>query len=436
MDLRREKVLMLGWEFPPHNSGGLGVACQGLTKELAKKSRIVFTLPFSFDKKIDYMDVVACLKKDKINPNVLKINNSNNFNQELRNKLPFSGYQAGLQYQDQDFNFNWHIDWINYLIENQNDQNFDFKPFSWIEKKVHEYSENVVDFAQKHQNEFDVVHAHDWMTIPGAIKIKQKTKKPLVVHVHSTEVDRSGEKNMNKTIAMIEKTGMEYADKIIAVSYYTKKLLIEKYQIKPEKISVVHNGIVSAIEKIHKKSKSFAKKQKVVVFMGRLTQQKGPEYFIDLAYKLIQKQENVLFVVAGDGDLYQELILKAAGHKLAASVLFSGFVRGKQQEKLLDRADVFVMPSVSEPFGLVAIEAAKAKIPVVISNQSGVGEVLITSPQIDFWNTDKMASEVHKILSDRIYRNKLIKQQLKNLRKISWKKAALKIKNLYRNLIY
>jgi glycosyltransferase involved in cell wall biosynthesis len=187
---------------------------------------------------------------------------------------------------------------------------------------------------------------------------------------------------------------------------------------------------------LNKKTKTFAKKQKVVVFMGRLTHQKGPEYFIDLAYKLINKQPNALFIIAGDGDLYEELILRAAGHKLAASVLFSGFVRGKQQEKLLKRADVFVMPSVSEPFGLVAIEAAKAKIPVVISNQTGVGEVLITNPQIDFWDTGKMADEVFKILNDRIYRTKLIKQQLKNLRKISWKKAALKIKNLYRNLVY
>ena len=215
------KVLMLGWEFPPHNSGGLGVACQGLTQALSESQEIMFTLPFNFDHEINFMEVYSCLNNKINNPN-----SNFSFHQQLlsKNLLPFAPY---LKFKKKD-SIKWNPNWEQYL----DNDNFDFCPETWIEKQVYEYTNNVFNLAVKKKDEFALVHAHDWMTFPAAIKIKQKLKKPFIAHIHSTEIDRSGINNVNSTIVKIEKKAMEFADQIITVSYYTKRLLIEKSILK------------------------------------------------------------------------------------------------------------------------------------------------------------------------------------------------------------
>jgi glycosyltransferase involved in cell wall biosynthesis len=241
--------------------------------------------------------------------------------------------------------------------------------------------------------------------------------------------------NKSSFIARSEYEGMRLADRVIAVSYYTKRILVEKYDVNPYKIDVVHNGVLPVIEQLAGVPKTFAYERPVVVFMGRLTVQKGPDYFLELAGKIITKKPDALFIVAGAGDMYEQLLFHNAGKSLSASVLFTGFVRGKLQNQILDRADVFVMPSISEPFGLVAAEAAARNTPIVLSKTSGVGEILADNPQFDFWDVEAMSDQVVRLLDDTDYRENIITTQKQHLRTNSWQKAAGKVENIYTKLI-
>lgn len=400
MSFDQQKVFMIGWEYPPHNSGGLGVACDGLTQALSgQNTQIYFTLPYNFTGGVKHMKMMSVFKdewKDHDLP-------------------PFSAYSPlSAQIKDEKL---LNVDSLRSL------------PSSQMEQKVVEYAEMVEHQAEKFQNDFSVIHAHDWMSFPAAIETKKKTGKPMIAQVHSTEYDRAVGSG-NQYIEQIEKEGLEFADHIVAVSNFTKHLLIQKYHIQESKVSVVHNGILSAPH--YTEQISFSHKRPVVVFMGRLTIQKGAEYFLQLASEVLKEVPEVLFVVAGDGDMYHELLLRNAGSHLSASVLFSGFIRGEQKSKLLNRADVFVMPSISEPFGLVALEAAQMNTPVIVSKTSGVREVLPSAVQVDFWDTQKMVQEVVRILEDKEYSTTISQNQQKELEKVSWENSALKIKSIYR----
>ena len=397
---------MIGWELPPHNSGGLGTACAAMAQAIvADGLDLTFTLPYSQDDINLPLRIVSCDHLDFLTPPA------------TRSHLPpFDPYQPANQYALADSSVAL------------------FSPTSWLEQQVQDYADYVLSYARTHADEFDIIHAHDWMSLPAAIKIKHELGKPFLAHIHSTEYDRTLANHLDNYISRCELAGMRLADRVIAVSYYTKRLLVEKYGIDPEKIDVVHNGVAQLLQDLGDTPREFAYKRPVVVFMGRLTIQKGPDYFLDLAEKLISRRPDILFIVSGMGDMYQQLLLTNAHKSLSANVLFSGFVRGGAQQAILKRADVFVMPSVSEPFGLVATEAAMLHTPVIASKNSGVVEIISGSPQFDFWDTQAMADEVLHLLDDADYRERVIADQLAHLQQHTWTKTARKIEKIYKKV--
>ncbi|MBD3250779.1 MAG: glycosyltransferase [Candidatus Pacebacteria bacterium] len=406
-DATGKKILMIGWEYPPHNSGGLGVACQGLTRALSQQqTEIYFTLPYNLNgsqasqkQNQEHMKFVSC-----VDPSWL----------EEDHKPPFSSYISNLG-----------------LRSKQLDRHeLRTLPWSELEKKVSRYAQLVEQQAAKIKDQFELIHAHDWMSFPAAAKVKKQTGKPLIAHVHSTEEDRIPTGSGSSFIKKTEQLGMQLADKVVAVSFYTKRVLIEKYDIQPDKIEVVHNG-VSPLNYQPQKQAHFAGDRPVIVFMGRLTMQKGAEFFIDVSRQVLAKQPDALFILAGSGDLYQELLFRVSQQGLTASTLFSGFVRGKQKRKLLERADVFVMPSVSEPFGLVALEAAQHQTPVIVSKNSGVSELMKSSIQLDFWDIDLMSQKILQLLSDQGFSRQIVAQQIQDISQASWDNSASKIRQVY-----
>lgn len=421
-----KSVFMIGWEYPPHNSGGLGVACEGLTQALSDEdTKIHFSLPYNIQQNFSHMDVHYC-----VHPNWKTVNCTCQRDGiiccHVPLEPPFFAYSADFIVPDEpkhvqgNTGYSFDLNKLRKLSSNQ------------LEKQVTEYAEVVDNIGKQTQSDFDVIHAHDWMTFPAAQQLKKTTGKPLITHVHSTEFDRSGLNSGNKYISAIEYAGMHQADQVIAVSHYTKKLLEEKYGVDPQKISVVHNGVTDLGYTPDPGTHHFAPKRPVVVFMGRLTIQKGVSYFLDLAHAVLQKIPDALFVVAGQGDMYHELLFRNAHQGLSASVVFSGFVRDEQRNKLLDRADVFVMPSISEPFGLVALEAAQRHTPVIVSKNAGVSEVLPHAITLDFWDVDKMAQAIYDLVTNKESAQRQVNGQLNDISRQTWKSSAQKVQEVYK----
>ena len=409
MNVRGSSVFMIGWEYPPHNSGGLGVACQGMTQALADKStHIFFTLPHQTPLgSIQHMDVLECSDPSWFASGATSTH------------PPFFAYSAAAPSP--------HV-FLDGVVDRHKLQSL---PQSELESKVDKYAELVLDKGVQFKRDYDVIHAHDWMAFPAAMSLAQATKKPFVAHIHSTEMDRIPTGHGSDYIMSTEYEGMQFAARVIAVSFYTKQLLVQKYGIDPNKIDVVHNGIAPLSSPPDVGKHHFASKRPEIVFMGRLTMQKGADYFLALASSVLKEVPEALFIVAGSGDMYHELLFQTAGRGLSASVLFSGFVRDYQREKLLDRADLFVMPSISEPFGLVALEAAQRNTPVIVSSNSGVSEVMPSSVITDFWDVNKMTSEIVRLLSNAEDAASMSEQQSRDLQQITWDSAAEKIRNVY-----
>jgi glycosyltransferase involved in cell wall biosynthesis len=405
-----DSILMIGWEYPPHNSGGLGVACKGLTQALANQNtRIYFTLPYPLSQQPKHMRLLSCYDSD--------------WGKWQIDRPPFTAYVESESVSS-------------LKTEPQLDSHeLRTLPQSEIERKVQEYSHLVEKQALAYQNDYDLIHAHDWMSFPAGINLKNKTHKPLVSHVHSTEYDRIPDGNGSAYIQSVEQEGLVKSDVIIAVSYFTKRLLIDKYELDPAKIQVVHNGVAPLSYEPNKDRSNFSLKRPVVSFMGRLTNQKGAHHFINVGRKVMQRFPQVLFVLAGSGHLYHELLVHSAGQELTAHVLFSGFVRGEQKRRLLERTDVFVMPSVSEPFGLVALEAAQHQVPVIVSKNSGVSEILQSCIQTDFWDEELMAQKIIELLSNQGYRQEIVTQQNQELNYATWDRAAHQLKQVYRTAV-
>ncbi|MFZ1721037.1 MAG: glycosyltransferase [Microgenomates group bacterium] len=404
---------MIGWEYPPHNSGGLGVACDGLTQSLAHSgTNIQFTLPYHSQSSVSHMKVLDC-----VDPSWLIQNG------DTLDMPPFLAYDQAIPIQNSIKSSEMDMDVLRSL------------PQSELERKVYQYADMVATEGTHDSSSYDVIHAHDWMAYPAGMKLKQKTGKPLITHVHSTEYDRSALHKGSEFITKTEYEGMQMANIVVAVSQYTKKLLIDRYKIPASKIEVVHNGVAPLRYPPDPGNHHFASDRPVVVYMGRLTIQKGVQYFIHLAKAVLERNPETLFIVAGSGDMYHELLFTTAREQLSASVLFSGFVRGKQQEKLLDRADVFVMPSISEPFGLVALEAAQRHTPVVISKNAGVSEVLPGGISVDFWDINKMGAVISHLINDRDHHSQIIKNQLRDLQTATWDVAANRMRAVYRRAI-
>ncbi|MBP7842395.1 glycosyltransferase [Candidatus Woesebacteria bacterium] len=428
-----KNVFMIGWEYPPHNSGGLGVACEGLTTALAQENtNIHFSLPYQMADSVDHMTVHTCVHENWEKRNC----NCSQSGVQCTHFLyepPFLAYTADFIVPQQtasqstatneNSGYSFDLGKLRKLSSNQ------------LEKEVTEYAEMVSAVAETKKAEFEVIHAHDWMAFPAGQELRKQTGKPLITHVHSTEYDRSGLSEGNKYITAIEHAGLSQADHVIAVSHYTKRLLEQRYGVDPNKISVVHNGISDLSQPADPGTHHFAPARPVVVFMGRLTIQKGTTYFLDLARAVLQKIPEALFVIAGHGDMYHELLLKTAHDGLSASVVFSGFVRDEQRRKLLDRADVFVMPSISEPFGLVALEAAQRHTPVIVSKNAGVSEVLPHAIALDFWDIEKMAEAIVGLVTNTEKSQLQTKGQLSDLSKRTWISSALQVREVYKKAL-
>lgn len=419
------KVLMFGWEFPPHISGGLGTACFSMTEALVKQGTdILFVIPNRQKDEKDNGTKILGANEVKIN---LQTSITKEFHKhvsfiEVNSRLvPYIGVEDYYNIVNRSFSEKEQI------VENSF-RCFDFQGG---------YKENLMDEVEKYaitaetiarENDFDVIHAHDWLTYKAGIVAKKVSGKPLVVHVHATEFDRSGQV-VNPTVFNIEKEGMAMADKIITVSNYTKKIVVEKYLQDASKVITVHNGIDENTKPVERIPNAWNKK--IVTFLGRVTFQKGPDYFIEAAEKVLKKDKNIIFVLAGSGDMLNRMIALVGKKRISKNFFFTGFLKGKQVEEMFQRSDVYVMPSVSEPFGISPLEAMREGVPTIISKQSGVSEVVSYAIKVDFWDVDAMADAIYALthypaMSDMIKKNASLE-----LKKINWDKAAKEIINVY-----
>jgi glycogen(starch) synthase len=424
MSYNQPKILMLGWEFPPIINGGLGIACHDLSSAMSELSDITMVVPkSSADFKVKKLKLIGI--------NNIDSNSLDNF------------------YNDQALPFELHTipaDLDPYYIEGEDDKEYNslfFKTSAFksgkerlqafnidnlyggdVINKVKQYADIASSIASKMQ--FDIIHAHDWMTMLAGVKIKQQTGKPLVMHIHSLEIDRSGVDSKG-WVYDLEKKGMEYADLLMPVSNFTADNIQQYYGINKNKMAVVHNG--STVVKAFKSKRSF--KEKTVLFVGRLTRQKGPERFLDIAAKVLEKDPDVRFVMAGSGENYKSMLEQSSYKNIGSRFHMTGFLNLEKLRYLLSVSDVYCMPSISEPFGLSAVEAAQFGIPCVISKQSGVSEVLNGSLKFDHWDVNKAASNILNLLNDNVLREKVVNDAYQNLEKISWDISAKKVIEAY-----
>jgi glycosyltransferase involved in cell wall biosynthesis len=298
--------------------------------------------------------------------------------------------------------------------------------------EVHKYAAAAVKLAL--QEDFDIIHAHDWMTYPAAIAVAAVTGKPLVVHVHSTEFDRSGE-HVNQMIYDIERAGMHAADKVIAVSFLTRNIIIGRYGVTGDRVEVVYNGVERNGNGLNLGTTDIKKDEKIVLFLGRITMQKGPEYFLGAAKKVLEVMDNVKFVMAGSGDMMRRTIELAAELGIGSKVLFTGFLRGEDLQKIYEMADLYVMPSVSEPFGITPLEALNHDVPVLISKQSGVSEVLTHVLKADFWDVNEIANKIVAVLKYPPLQITLREHGNFEVRKLKWEDAAERCRQIYEQLL-
>jgi glycogen synthase len=427
------KVFMLGWEFPPFISGGLGTACYGLTKAMDQLGiEIVFVLPRTVEVGSEYSTHVELLNAGSTQAKAkayLKFKGFKNvtflaIDSPLR---PYEMVGAGRQYAEKISAGKQQISGINAGSSDRIDYSGD------ICDVVHRYAQAASILAQDEQ--FDIVHAHDWMTYPAGIAVAEMSGKPLVVHVHSTEFDRSGE-NVNQIIYDIERKGMHAADKVIAVSHLTRNIIIARYGVAENKVEVVYNAVEQNDQEIILSNQTGIKKgEKIVLFLGRITMQKGPEYFLQAAKKVLEFMDNVKFVIAGAGDMMHQIIELAVELGIGHKVLFTGFLREADVKKAFEMADLYVMPSVSEPFGISALEALNHDVPVMISKQSGVSEILKHVLKVDFWDTDEIANKMVSVLKNPPLQMTLREHGDLEVRKLRWQYAAEKCANIYEELM-
>jgi glycogen(starch) synthase len=421
------RVLMFGWEFPPHISGGLGTACFGITSALLNKMiKVLFVVPHLFgaedQEKFNLINTSQIIKEKQVCLSQQPELSYFKIDSPLRPYLSPDQFLAN--YQNARYNTTTSTD---QLISVEDVYGSD------LMSEVRNYTIAASSIAT--EEKFDVIHAHDWLTFPAAILAKQLSGKPLVVHVHATEFDRSGQ-HINPKIFKIEKEGMLAADKIIAVSLLTKHTIIENYGIANEKIDVIHNGIGSSVKPTMNIAEDRGSQgDKIVSFLGRVTFQKGPDYFVEAARKVLDRLPNVHFVIAGTGDMLYSLMKRVAELRMSTRFHFIGFVDEHERDRLFAMTHVYVMPSVSEPFGLSALEAMQAGVPIIISKQSGVSEVVTNALKIDFWDTDALANAIFGLLEYSALRNTFKRENEIEIESISWNTTAEKIINIYKSLI-
>lgn len=426
------RVLMFGWEFPPHISGGLGTASYGLTKGMSTLDdlEVIFVVPkewgdedqtkvklvganrvpMSF-RHVYYKGFRQTLEKIEVSSKIVPYTDPEDFWRMTRSEV--AGYKMFVQTDEKGM-----VDFSGRYDSNLMDE-------------INKYA--VVASVIAEENEFDIIHAHDWLAYPAGIAAMEVSGKPLVIHVHATDFDRSGG-SVNPDVYRIEKNGMDAASKIITVSNLTRDIVIHKYFINPDKVETVYN----AVEPVKISERLMIKKgfdEKVVTFLGRITMQKGPEYFIEAAYKVLQVMDNVRFVMAGSGDMMERMMRRAAALKITDRFHFTGFLKGADVFTLLDMSDVYIMPSVSEPFGISPLEAMQSNVPVIISKQSGVAEILTHAVKTDFWDIDAMADSIYGILNYPALANMFIKKGKEEVIRFKWDNSAKHVKDIYSRVI-
>lgn len=452
------KILMLGWEYPPHIAGGLGTACHGLTTALAEQGvEMHFVVPeLTGDEHAEHM-----VLSDSARRIASGGGSTGFFSESAAPKIPTSRIPAFLvpywgarHYREaRASTFRHHTasvgasrrdePMVRALIDGEVYGVDVAAALQEDERQVHpgRYGRDIFSEVQRFTKQvisqftggdFDLIHAHDWMTFPAAVALAENMRKPLVAHIHSLEHDRSG-LFVDRQIDQIERLGLERADKVIAVSYFTKRLIEQHHGIPTEKISVVHNGVYprQAVNDYRLK-KTWPRN--VVLFLGRVTFQKGPEYFVEVASRVIPHIPDVLFVLAGTGDMLPAVMEQVRALRLTENFMFPGFVKGEELEELFSVADLYVMPSVSEPFGITALEAISFDTPVIISKQSGVAEVIQNALKVDFWDTDRMADLIVNSLLHPELREDLARKAREELKDLHWDAAALKTIDTYREV--
>jgi glycosyltransferase involved in cell wall biosynthesis len=422
---------MFGWEFPPHVSGGLGTACFGITKALAGLGhKISFVVPgWPGEALPSHVELISAPKIPVGEQAIGALDIFSGLDIRLINSTLRPYLNKG-------------------AYERSHKRNFDMQPYEkgWMETDGRDVLEDsgpygpdliaeVMRYARAAgviagDQSFDIIHAHDWMTVFAGLYAREVSGKPLVLHIHSLEFDRSGE-NVNQDIYYLERYGMVLCDHVIAVSNYTKNLIVKHYGIDPDKISVVHNAVSRhEAPRVYHWEKDPDKK--IVLFLGRITFQKGPYYFVEAAARVLKEFPQVTFVMAGAGDMMPRMIERVAEHHIGKNFHFTGFLQGTEVERIFSMSDVYVMPSVSEPFGISSLEAMVYDVPVIMSRQSGAAEILDHVLKADFWDVDEIANKIIAILRHPNLVAEIVERSREQLRSVHWEKAAEKIVDVYR----
>ena len=417
------KVLMFGWEFPPHILGGLGTASFGLTKGLAEQENV---------------DITFCLPK-------LRGDEDQGFGRLIgMNYTPVVWRDVDWDHVESkvggfmdpqlyfDLRDNLYADFSSIQTNELGCIEFSGTYPENIQEEINSYS--IAAGVVARQQDFDIIHSHDWVTYPAGIHAKLVSGKPLVIHVHATDFDRS-RGNVNPVVYSMEKNGMDYADHILCVSEHTRQTVINKYNQSPSKVSTLHNAVSPLSQEIKDIVPQKFEKEKIVTFLGRITMQKGPEYFVEAASLVLKRTNNVRFVMAGSGDMMNDMILMVAEKGIADRFHFPGFMKGKEVYEVLKASDVYIMPSVSEPFGISPLEAMQCSVPTIISKQSGCAEILDKCIKIDYWDIHAIADAIYGICTYPALYSYLEEEGKKEVDEIKWEYVGEKLHQKYLNLI-
>lgn len=427
------RVLMFGWEFPPHIAGGLGTACYGLTRGLSKLGvEVIFVVPKA------YGDEDQRFLQIKNASDVEAPYGTLETEEELWKQLTFIQINSNMvPYLSPE---EYENEWSEYQRETRpgvpqdiwkQRYNFSGKYGANLMEEVARYAMVAAQVAKEMEGKFDVIHAHDWLTYYAGIAAQRVSGKPLVVHMHATEFDRSGE-NINTVVYNIERAGMQAADCVMAVSNLTRNIVIEKYGISPEKVVAVHNGVRFKAHEGPEEERGV--EDKIVTFLGRITYQKGPDYFVEAAAKVLKRLPNVRFVMAGSGDMLNHVVRRVAKLGISDRFHFTGFLKGDEVRRMFELSDVYIMPSVSEPFGISPLEAMRSNVPVIISKQSGVAEVLTHAVKVDYWDVDAMADAIYSLVTYPALHNMFITKGQEEVTTLKWDNAAKNVLDVYNSV--
>lgn len=423
------KVLMFGWEFPPHILGGLGTASYGITKGLAAQpdTHITFCLPKPWgDEDKSFMNIIGLSET----PIVWRDVNYDYVKERLGNKMDPQLYFDLRDHIYADFNYR--------LTDDLGCIEFSGRYPENLQDEINNYS--IVAGVIARQQEYDIIHAHDWLTYPAGIYAKNVSGKPLIIHVHATDFDRS-RGHVNPTVYGIEKDGMDHADCIMCVSELTRQTVINHYHQDPNKCITMHNAVYPLSQEIldmvaERRKEHGHRKEKVVTFLGRITMQKGPEYFVEAAALVLQRTRNIRFCMAGSGDMMNDMINMVAARGIADRFHFPGFMRGKQVYEAFADSDVYVMPSVSEPFGISPLEAMQCGVPSIISKQSGCAEILDKCIKTDYWDIYAMADAMYSLCTNDSLHEYLKIEGKNEVDQITWEKVGKRIYDVYNQFIH